>query len=61
MKIKPTNKIDISILGKNGDVITDPKKIVNCFNQYFANIGPNIENKVLVGKTYTNNLKDIRI
>ena len=44
--IKPSNKSDISILDTNGDTITDPLKISNCFNKYFVNVGSDIENKI---------------
>ena len=30
---------------KNGKKITDPQKIVNLFNQHYANVGPNIDKK----------------
>ena len=52
----------MSILDKDGDVLTDQKKIVNCSNQYIANISPNIENKMRgTEPSYTNNLKNIKI
>ena len=40
------NKTDISILDSNGKLITDPLKIVNCFNEYFVNVGSTAENKI---------------
>ena len=33
------------ILDTNGDTITDPIKISDCFNKYFVNVGSDIENK----------------
>ena len=45
--IKPSNKIDISILHSTGEFITNLHKIVNCFNEYFVNVGSNVESKIL--------------
>ena len=60
--IKSTNKTDISILDSNGEVITNPLKIVNCFNEYFVNVGCNVENKIPHSNiSYTHYLKQIRI
>ena len=44
--IKSSNKTDISILDSNGELITDPLNIVNCFNEYFVNVGSTVENKI---------------
>ena len=59
--IKSTNKTDISILDSNGEVITNPPKIVNCFNEYFVNVGCNVENKIPHSISYTHYLKQICI
>ena len=45
VNINNTSKKDIKILNKNGKKITDPQKIVNLFNQHYANVGPNIDKK----------------
>ena len=44
--IKPSNKTDNSFLDSNGELTTDPLKIANCFNEYFVNVGSNVENKI---------------
>ena len=44
--IKPSNKTDISILDSNGELITGPLKIANCFNKYFVNVGSTVENNI---------------
>ena len=42
--------------------MTDPIIIVNSFNEYFANVGPSIENKISVSRyIYSDYLKDVRI
>ena len=33
----------INLLNENGNLVSDPKKIPNVFNQYFSTIGPEIE------------------
>ena len=45
VNINNTSKKDIKILDKNGKKITDPQKIVNLFNNHYANVGPNIDKK----------------
>ena len=35
----------IKLLDKNKNLISDPKKISNTFNNYFSTIGPKIEQK----------------
>ena len=45
VNINNISKKDIKILNKNGKKITDPQKIVNLFNQHYANVGPNIDKK----------------
>ena len=43
VNINNTSKKDIKILDKNGKKITDRQKIVNLFNNQYANVGPNID------------------
>ena len=45
IKIKPSNKTDITIIDSKGETITDPKKMVNSFNHFFVNIGPDVGKK----------------
>ena len=45
VNINNTSKKDIKILNKNGKKMTDSQKIVNLFNQHYANVGPNIDKK----------------
>ena len=60
--IKSSNKTDISILDSNGELITNPLKIVNCFNEYFVNVGSMAENKIPCSNiSYTHYLKQICI
>ena len=41
---------------------TEPIKISNSFNKYFANVGPSIENKIPTSQyIYSDYLKDLRI
>ena len=56
--INNTSKKVIKILNKNGKKITDPQKIVNLFNNHYANVGPNIDKKLpkLLKKFYDYNL-----
>ena len=60
--IKSSNKTDISILDSNGELITNPLKIVNCFNEYFVNVGSKVGNKIPCSNiSYTHYLKQICI
>ena len=60
--IKPSNKTDISILDSNGELITHPLKIANCFNEYFANVGSNVDNKIPHSNiSYSHYLKQVCI
>ena len=36
----------INLLNENGDLVSDPKKISNVFNQFFSTIGHEIEKKI---------------
>ena len=46
VKINPPNKTDITIIDTKGEIIADPKKIVNSFNHFFVNIGPDVDKKI---------------
>ena len=60
--IKPSNLNVITIIDKNGSLVTDPIIIANSVNEYFTNIGPSIENKISVSQyIYSDYLKDARI
>ena len=42
--------------------VTDPQKIVNLFNEHYANVGPNIEKKVPKSlKTFDHYLRNIKV
>ena len=43
---KKGKKITPEYIIKNGLVIKEPESIVNNFNEYFANIGPNLAAKI---------------
>ena len=58
--IKPSNKADIKIVDNNGVSLTDPVQIANCFNNYFVNVGSNVERKIPQSNiSYTNYLQKI--
>ena len=58
--IKPSNLNVITIIDKNVCLVIDPIKIANSFNEYFANVGPSIENKISVNQyIYPDYLKDV--
>ena len=60
--LKASKKSDISILESNGKTITDPTEIVKCFNNYFVNVGPNVENKIPTSNIpYTEYLKEVNV
>ena len=42
----PTSSKGVKKITLNGNDITDTKVIANCFNDYFANIGKNLSNKI---------------
>ena len=46
VNLNNSSKKDIKMLNKNGKKVTEPQKIVNLFNEHYANVGPNIEKKV---------------
>ena len=58
--IKSSNKTDIPILDSKGELITDPFKIVYCFNEFF--VGSTVENKIPQSNiSYSNYLKHVCI
>ena len=60
--MKSSNLNVITIIDKNGSLVTDPIIIANSFNEYFANVGPSIENKISVSRyIYSDYLKDVGI
>ena len=46
VNLNNTSKKDIKMLNNNGKKVTDPQKIVNLFNEHYANVGTNIEKKL---------------
>ena len=46
VNLNNTSKKSIKLLNKNGKKVTDPQKIVNLFNEHYANVGPNILKKI---------------
>ena len=50
MNISKSSRKDIKLLTDNGNTVSDPKKIVDMFNKYFVNVGPNIDSKIPKGK-----------
>ena len=46
MDISNSSRRDIKLLNDNGNTVADPKKIVELFNKYFVNVGPNIDRKI---------------
>ena len=60
--IESSNKTDIPILDSKGELITDLLKIVNCFNEYFVNVGSTVENKIPFSNiSYSHYLKHLCI
>ena len=58
--IKPSNLNVITIIDKNGSLVTDPIIITNSVNEYFANVGPSIENKISDNQyIYSDYIKDV--
>ena len=46
VKISKTSRKDIKLLNDNGNTVSDPNRIVELFNKYFVNVGPNIDSKI---------------
>ena len=45
-KLTNSSKKDFKLINDKGKNISDPKKIVELFNKYFVNVGPNIDSKI---------------
>ena len=62
VNLNNNSKKDIKMLNMNGKKVTDPQKIVNLFNEHYANVGPNIEKKVPKSlKTFNHYLRNIKV
>ena len=48
VNINSKNNSKINLLDQNNNIVNEPNAIANKFNNYFTNIGPNIENKILM-------------
>ena len=46
VKVKQKSIVQISQLYHNGEFIKDPKSIANVFNNFFVNVGKNIDNRI---------------
>ena len=46
VNIKSSYNSKINLLDENNNIVNEPKVIANKFNNYFTNIGPNIEKKI---------------
>ena len=46
MNFSKSSRKDIKLLNDNGNTVSDPKRIVDLFNKYFLNVGPNIASKI---------------
>ena len=46
VKLKPSSKQDISIIDDKGVIISDQENICNQFNNFFVNIGLNIDKTI---------------
>ena len=61
VRINSTSRKDITLLDFNGKNVTDPKLISNIFNNFFVNIGPNLDRKISKSKidfrVYLKNIK----
>ena len=62
VNINNSSKKDIKIVNNNGKNISDPKAIAELFNEYFINIGPNIDSKINKSKkSYTDYLSQVKV
>ena len=60
VKINQHPRKDIKIIDDNGRNVSNPTKIANHFNEFFVNIGTNIDDKIPQSKNhYSDFLKDI--
>ena len=48
VNIKPTKASSIKLLDENKNLISDPRKIVNIFNDHFSTIGTKVQQKIPV-------------
>ena len=48
VNIKPTKASSIKLLDENKNLISDPRKIVNVFNDHFSTIGTKVQQKIPV-------------
>ena len=46
VNLKPSKASSYKLLDENDNLITDPKRISNIFNNHFSTIGPKIERKI---------------
>ena len=64
VNLKPSSNKDIYLLDVNGCKLTVPKDIAGSFNNYFANVGKNIDKKIRKSKRhfsdYLHNIKSDR-
>ena len=62
VKLKSSSKKDISIIDDKGVIISDQKNICNHFNNYFVNIGHNIDKMIPNSKhSYREYLHQIKV
>ena len=48
VNIKPTKATSIKLFDENKNLISDPRKIVNVFNDHFSTIGTKVQQKFLL-------------
>ena len=60
VKIKSSSKKDIYSINQNGILITDQSKIANIFNNFFVNVGPNIDKTIPKSYDFRKYLKNNR-
>ena len=46
VNVKSSNKANINLLDNDKNLISDQKNIANKFNNYFVNVGTNIEKQI---------------
>ena len=55
VNIKPSKTSNIKLMDENENLISDPRKIANIFNDHFATIGSNVQQKIPIER---GNFKD---
>ena len=61
VKISHRSRKEIQLIDDKGNLTSDPYKIAHLFNNFFVNIGTNIDGKIPKSKTnYTEYLKDLK-